>query len=129
MPWITKTKLRIELAVELTKNASLQREIDRLQAYIVKCENLIDHERERVNDERERADRVNDALLQQNGLPASTSTVRAEQAEIQSKIEDAFEKQRQEFNEIYAETIEDTITDSDLSLSQEVQDLLKTAVN
>lgn len=127
MRWITKSTLRLELAVEKTKNASLQHEIERLEEYVTKCENLIDHERQRVDDERERADRVNDSLLQQNGLPASTATVRAEQAAHQSKMEEAFEKQQREFAEIYAETMDDVMSDGS-DFVQEVKDLINPAV-
>lgn len=128
MPFVWKSQLRVDLAVEKTKTEHLRLEIARLNEYVVKCENLIDHERNRVTDERERADRVNDALLQQNGLPASTATVRQEQAEYQTKADDAFEKRRKEFEEIYSESVEELIGDNDTSIVQDVKDLIGSAV-
>lgn len=127
MSFVWKSQLRVDLAVEKTRTEHLQTEILRLNEYITKCENLIDHERSRVTDERERADRVNDALLQQNGLPASTATVRDEQAELQLKRDTAFEKQRKEFEEIYAETMEDFSGDPDTDLTQDIKDLIGSA--
>lgn len=127
MAFLWKTQLKIDLAVAHTTIKHREAEIERLKEYIVKCENLIDHERQRVTDEQERADRVNDSLLQQNGLPASTATVRDEQAELQSKRDAAFEKQRKEFEEIYAETIEDFSGDHDADITQDIKDLIGSA--
>lgn len=121
MAWLWKTQLRIDLAIEKTRNEHLQAEIERLKVYIVKCENLIDHERQRVTDERERADRVNDSLLQQNGLPASTATVRLEQAEQSDKIKSEFERQMKELQEIYSETTEEMAGDSGDDFIQEIK--------
>lgn len=121
MAWLWKTQLRIDLAIEKTRNEHLQAEIERLKVYIIKCENLIDHERQRVTDERERADRVNDSLLQQNGLPASTATVRLEQAEQSDKIKSEFERQMKELQEIYSETTEEMAGDSGDDFIQEIK--------
>lgn len=127
MPFVWKSALRVDLAVAQAEIRHRDNEIGQLKAYIAKCEHLIDHERQRVTDERERADRVNDALLQQNGLPASTATVREEQAQNQKTLEDAFEKQRREYAEIYSETIEDFNSDGDNDILQDVKDLVSVA--
>lgn len=127
MPFVWKSALRVDLAVAQAEIRHRDNEISQLKAYIAKCEHLIDHERQRVTDERERADRVNDALLQQNGLPASTATVREEQAENDKKLQDLFEKQRQDYAEIYAETLEDFNTDGDTDIVQDVTDLIGSA--
>lgn len=121
MAWTWKSDLKTAVAVERTKNEHLQAEIARLNSYITKCENLIEHERGRVTDERERADRVNDALLQQNGLPASTATVRADQAQEQAKIKDAYEEQMKQLAEIYGETSEEMAGDSGDDFTQDIK--------
>lgn len=82
---------------------ALQGRIDHLNAYIVKLENLLDHERQRISDEQERADRATDALLLQNGTPPVTATGRREtEAKDEERAEAAADIERQ-LAEIYSE--------------------------
>jgi IS4 transposase len=86
---------------------ALKDALSKAEEYSRKCERLIDHERERIDSERERADRSVDALLAQNGLPAVTTTVRAEHS-AEDKAAAAKQKSYSDMlGEIYGETLAD----------------------
>ena len=61
--------------------------------------------RTRADEERQRADRLNDALLQQNGLPETTSTVIREKAERKNAADEEFERRQQYIGEMFAEEL------------------------
>ena len=107
--WQLKRTREIELehaAYEFRLSAQ-EREIARLAEYVAKCERLIEHERERIDSERERADRTTDALLQQNGLPATTSTVLTEQKAQEVERKEAMDDHMKILAEIYGEQMEE----------------------
>ena len=86
--------------------------VNAAKSYAAKCEALLDHERARIDSERERADRIADSLFQSQGLPATSATVRDEQ-----KHEDLIRSGKQadyqkELLAIYGETIEDMNEDA-----------------
>lgn len=81
-----------------------QREIDALTSQIAKLEKLAEYWQRRADDERDRADRLNDGLLQQNGLPATTNTVRRESESERDRMKTEQEHRMREVAEIYGET-------------------------
>jgi hypothetical protein len=104
---IRDSELELRAQLHTVQMEAASSEIARLKEYIAKCENLIDHERERVDAERERADRTIDGYLQQNGMPAVTNTVRAEHS-AEDKAAAAKQKSYSDMlGEIYGETLAD----------------------
>lgn len=100
---------------------ALVAELNAAKEYIRKCEALIEHERQRIDAERERADRTTDALLQQNGLPATTATVRRE---LDIAEADAIEKRKdyaKELQEIYGESMDDLMDEGVEPLPEPIQ--------
>lgn len=97
----------IELQEQLARQEadSLRAEIARLNAYILKCENLIDHERERIEAERVRADLLGDSLLAQNGLPVVSQTGRREEEATEAERKDANDMYMAQMAELSQETI------------------------
>ena len=83
----------------------------RAEDYARKAEALIDHERARIDAERERADRTSDALLQSSGLPPVSTTVvtevRAEEKIRAEKLEDYTKMLQSIYDETETDMIED----------------------
>lgn len=121
--WALLRDSEVALQRQLTETrvASLVAELNAAKEYARKCEALIEHERARIDAERERADRTTDALLQQNGLPATTATVRHEQ---QIADDEATEKRKdyaKELIEIYGESMDDLLEDEVEPLPEPIQ--------
>jgi hypothetical protein len=100
---------------------ALVAELNAAKEYIRKCEALIEHERSRIDAERERADRTTDALLQQNGLPATTATVRRELEIAEAEANEKRADYQKELYEIYGESMDDLIDDGVEPLSEPIQ--------
>ena len=88
------------------------------ETYAKKCEALLDHERERIDNERERADRIADSLFVSSGLPPASSTgvAEAKSIEAESKIvrEDALKEMAAIFQESWDEvTTEEALENTD----------------
>ena len=81
------------------------------EEYARKCENLVSHERERIDSERERADRIADSLFQSAGLPATSTTVIKEEkaiaAEAKTKQADYLKEMAEIFDETWTEAQDD----------------------
>lgn len=88
-----------------TRIASLSAELQAAKEYAAKCERLLDHERERIDSERERADRIADSLFQANGLPATSVTVIREQKTAEANATEKRSDYMKELTEIYGETM------------------------
>lgn len=101
------TELQAVQALNDTRLASLQSQLDAAQAYARKCESLLDHERERIDAERERADRIADSLFQSQGLPSTSTTVRTEEAAATAEATLKQADYLKELQEIYGETESD----------------------
>jgi hypothetical protein len=104
---LRETELAAMQALNDTRLESLQNQLDAARVYARKCESLLDHERERIDSERERADRIADSLFQSQGLPATSTTVIAEQREVSEKTKVAQEDYQKMLQEIYSETESD----------------------
>jgi hypothetical protein len=81
------------------------------EEYAHKCERLVDHERLRIDDERERADRIADSLFVSSGLPPASSAgvaeAKAETAKTTLIREDALKEMSEIFQETWDETNEE----------------------
>ena len=90
------------------------------EEYARKCEKLVDHERERIDGERERADRIADSLFVSSGLPPASSAgvAEAKAVEAESKIvrEDALKEMAAIFQESWDEaTAEEVLEGTDVA--------------
>ena len=104
-----------ELRVALT----LQRVAEE---YAAKAENLLDHERVRIDEERLRADRVSDSLLQVHGLPPVSQTVVAEVRAAEKVSADKLEEYSKELMEIYADQEDELLGDGADPLPEILED-------
>ena len=77
------------------------------ETYAKKCEALLDHERERIDNERERADRIADSLFVSSGLPPASSTGVAEAKSIEAESKIVREDALKEMSDIFAESWDD----------------------
>ena len=93
-----------ELRVALT----LQRAAEE---YARKAEYLLQHERDRIDSERERADRIADSLFQSQGLPPTSTTVVTEVKAAEKVSADKLEKYMAELSEIYADQEDEFLQD------------------
>lgn len=100
-------EIALERSAYEARISAQDKEIERLTEYIARCERLIEHERERIDSERERADRTVDAYLQQNGLPATSSTVLTEQKAKEIEHKEAMDDHMKQLAEIYGEQMEE----------------------
>jgi hypothetical protein len=103
--WTLLRDTEISLQRELMDQrlAALAAELAASKDYAMKCEALIAHERERIDQERERADRIADSLFQSNGLPATSPTVIAEQKAAEATAAGKRTDYMAELMEIYGE--------------------------
>ena len=88
------------------------------EEYAGKCERLLDHERARIDSERERADRIADSLFVSSGLPPASSAgvAEAKAVDVESKIvrEDALKEMAEIFQESFDEiTAEEALEEND----------------
>jgi hypothetical protein len=103
--WRLLRDAELALQRQLTdaKIASLEAELKAAKEYAAKCERLIEHERERIDSERERADRIADSLFQSNGLPATSTTVIAEQKKAEEELAGKRKSYLDELAEMYGD--------------------------
>lgn len=107
--FISEREAQLQQELADAKIASLTSEISALKEYVRKCEGLIDHERGRIDSERERADRIADSLFQSNGLPATSATVLAEQQRETERSAEARKTYIDELAEIYGESMDELV--------------------
>lgn len=123
--WQLLSDAEIALRAQLTETrvASLVAELKAAKDYAAKCERLIDHERERVEKEQARADRIADGQLQANGLPAvSAEFVREQKAADEAAAEKRIDYMS-ELNEIYGETMDELVEDGAESLPEPLAEM------
>src|SRR5580658_1235072 len=83
----------------------------RAEEYARKAENLLQHERDRIDSERERADRIADSLFQSQGLPPTSTTVVTEVKAAEKVSADKLERYMAELSEIYADQEDELLQD------------------
>lgn len=91
-------------------------EIQLLRKHLEMLDKELAYYRHRADDERQRADRLNDALLQQNGLPETTSTVIREKTARKDAAEQEFERRQEFIGEMFAEELHTTYDEEGLEL-------------
>lgn len=102
---VREREVDLEAQMAVLERRAVEAELAKAKEYIATCERVIDIERGRVQQERERADRLNDAILQQNGLPNVTSTGLTEAAIAEEKQKDIRDEQLRQFAEISADQL------------------------
>ena len=122
---ISERELQLMNQLSNAKIAALDHELELAKEYIRKCEGLIDHERNRIDSERERADRIADSLFQSNGLPATSTTVIADQKAEEAKFAAAQKTHQAELMEIYGESIEELTGDGVAALPDELAETIQ----
>jgi hypothetical protein len=122
---IRESELALQAQLTEARIAHITSELQAAKDYAVKCERLLDHERARIDAERERADRIADSLFQSNGLPATSATVIQEQkaAELDASLKRT--DYMKELLEIYGETENDMIEDGAEPLPEELAETIK----
>ena len=125
--WKLLRESEIALQVQLTETriASLAADLRAAKEYARKCEALIDHERERIDIERERADRIADGRFQADGLPAVSETVLREQRAQETIADGKRADYMKELMEIYGETESELLEDGVEPLPQELAETAK----
>jgi hypothetical protein len=107
--WKLLRDSEVALQNELTdaKLKAGREELATLKIYVAKLEALLEHERSRVEAERERADRLSDTVLQDKGLPPVSNTVISEQRAVEDDVSAKRTKEMAELLEIYGETMDE----------------------
>ena len=125
--WRLMRDSEIALSTQLTETriASLAADLRLEKERSAKLERLIDHERERIDAERERADRIADSLFQSNGLPPTSVTVVREQKAVEAAHSDKLAEQMKQLLEIYDETENDLVEDGATPLPEEIAETLQ----
>ena len=93
---------------------ALRNEIAAAKEYSQKCERLLEHERERIDMERERADRIADSVFQANGLSPASATVVREQEAAEKISAGKRDDHMKELLEIYGEMETDLAEEGDV---------------
>ena len=91
------------------------------EEYAGKCERLLDHERERIDCERERADRIADSLFASSGLPPASSAGVAEAKSIEAESKIVREEALKEMAAIFAESWDEVTAEEALEENDALQ--------
>lgn len=113
------SEIELQRQITETRIASLTSELHAAREYAAKCERLLDHERARIDSERERADRIADSLFQANGLPPTSVTVIGERNAADEAAAKKQEDYMAQLREIYGETMEEAEADGAEPLPEE----------
>ena len=116
---VSMNEYRMELSLRDMEISHARARATAAEEYSRKCEALLDHERARIDEERERADRIADSLFVSSGMPPASSAgvAEAKAVEMESKIvrEDALK----EMAAIFAESWDEINTEEMLEESTE----------
>jgi|SRR6185369_3400046 len=115
MRWITKSQLRIDIARLQAQLEGMTLQLRQREEYITKLEHLLDHERDRIDAERNRADRASDALLQQNGIAPITELGVAKSEASNEAAQAEMQELRDRVGQFYAESLDDLESDAEIS--------------
>lgn len=121
---LKNTEIDLQQRLTDARIAALEAELKAAKEYIGKCERLIEHERERIDAERERADRIADSLFQSSGLPATSATVIAEQKHAEFEAADKREDYMKQLADIYGETMDEMIEDGAEPMPEPIDELV-----
>jgi hypothetical protein len=104
---IRESELAVKEQLHEARLEALRAELYAAKQYATKAENFLDHERERIDAERERADRMADNIFQQNGLPPVSPVVLAEERQANEVSKKNIEDYQKQVAEIFGETLDD----------------------
>ncbi|HEY6766634.1 MAG TPA: hypothetical protein VI386_17885 [Candidatus Sulfotelmatobacter sp.] len=122
---IRDAELALQKQLVETQIDGLRAELAAAKEYARKCEALIEHERERIDSERERADRIADSLFQANGLPATSETVLREERAAETVAGEKRQDYMKELLEIYGETESELVEDGAEPLPEPLANLVQ----
>lgn len=123
--FLRESEIALQAQLTETRIASLAVELRTAKEYAAKCEHLIEHERERIDIERERADRIADGRFQAEGLPAVSETVLREQKAAEDVAAIKRTDYMRELMEIYGETESELVEDGAEPLPEELAEIVK----
>jgi hypothetical protein len=125
--WKLIRESEIALQAQLTdiRIASIASDLRAAKEYAAKCERLIEHERERIDLERERADRIADGRFQADGLAPVSETVLREQRAQETAATEKRTDYMKELMEIYGETESDLLEDGAEPLPEELAETVR----
>ena len=122
---VRESELALRAQFAETRIAMLAADLRTAKEDAAKCERLLDHERARIDAERERADRIADSLFQSQGLPATSTTIIQEQKAAEAVAEGKRVDYAKELMEIYGETENDLLEDGAEPLPTEIAETIK----
>ena len=117
---ISEREIALERQLHETRQASAEVALAGSKEYIAKLERLLEHERQRIDFERERADRLGDSLLQSSGIPPASSTVIAEQKQAEAAANDKRVDYMKTLDQIYGETMDDILAEDSEPIEETV---------
>lgn len=118
---IRESEIELQQALHDKELAILQLKLDEAARYNVKLEYQVEYWQERADDERERADRVADALNLQNGLPEVTNTSKREKVAAKKDEKAEAERQEKQIAELFAESVGTDFDMEGLELTDELK--------
>ena len=116
---VSMNEYRMELSLRDMEISHARARATAAEEYSRKCEALLDHERARIDEERERADRIADSLFVSSGLPPASSAGVAETKAEAAKSAIIREDAMKEMAEVFAESWDDINMEETLGESTE----------
>lgn len=122
---LRESEIAVQALLTDARIAAIQTQLQAAKAYTATLERLVEHERTRIDMERDRADRIADGRFQADGLPAVSLTVRSEQKAADKTAADAHEAQMKEIVEIYGDMEHELAEDGVEPLPEELAEMVK----
>jgi len=118
-------ELQLRVQVYEMQLSAVRAELEATKVYVGKCERLIEHEREQIDKERERADRIADSLFQSQGLAPTSVTVVREQKAADEVADGKRTDYMAQLAEIYGETESELVEDGAEPVPEPIAELVK----
>lgn len=122
---LRESEIALQALLTDARIAAIQTQLQAAKAYTATLERLVEHERTRIDMERDRADRIADGRFQADGLPPVSLTVRSEQKAADKTAADAHEAQMKEIVEIYGDMEHELAEDGVEPLPEELAEMVK----
>ena len=116
---VSVNEYRMEMSLRDMEISNARARAAAAEEYARKCEKVVDHERERIDGERDRADRIADSLFVSSGLPPASSAGVAETKAEAAKSAIIREDAMKEMAEVFAESWDDINMEETLEESTE----------
>ena len=117
--FVSVNEYRMEMSLRDMEGKNANARANAAEEYARKCERLVDHERLRIDGERERADRIADSLFVSSGLPPASSAGVAETKAEAAKSAIIREDAMKEMAAVFAESWDDINMEETLEESTE----------